>query len=37
MNSERLHALGWQPRIGLREGLADAYRAFLAEGASHAS
>jgi GDP-L-fucose synthase len=33
MSSDRLHALGWQPRIGLREGLADAYRAFLAEGA----
>lgn len=26
----RLKALGWQPRIGLREGLADAYRWFVA-------
>ena len=31
MSSERLRALGWRPRIGLREGLADAYRAFLAQ------
>lgn len=28
MDSARLAALGWQPRIGLREGLADAYAAF---------
>jgi GDP-L-fucose synthase len=33
MSSDRLYGLGWRPRIGLREGLADAYRAFLAEGA----
>ena len=26
----QLRALGWRPRIGLREGLADAYAAFLA-------
>ena len=25
----RLSALGWQPRIGLAEGLADAYRWYL--------
>jgi GDP-L-fucose synthase len=29
MSGARLAALGWRPRIGLREGLADAYRAFL--------
>jgi GDP-L-fucose synthase len=29
MDSARLAALGWQPRIGLREGLCDAYAAFL--------
>ena len=29
MSSEKLRALGWRPRIGLREGIADAYRAFL--------
>jgi len=28
MSSEKLRALGWRPRIGLREGIADAYRAF---------
>lgn len=28
MDSSRLRALGWQPRIALREGVADAYRAF---------
>ena len=31
MSGERLKALGWRPRIGLREGLAGAYRAFLEE------
>jgi GDP-L-fucose synthase len=31
MSGERLAALGWRPRIVLREGLGDAYRAFLAE------
>ncbi|MEY2884401.1 MAG: hypothetical protein RL490_2125 [Pseudomonadota bacterium] len=30
MDSQRLLALGWSPRIGLRDGLADAYRAFQA-------
>jgi GDP-L-fucose synthase len=29
MSGAKLAALGWRPRIGLREGLADAYRAFL--------
>lgn len=28
MDSSRLTALGWSPRIGLREGLADALKAF---------
>jgi GDP-L-fucose synthase len=31
MDGSKLSALGWRPRIGLREGIADAYRAFLAE------
>jgi GDP-L-fucose synthase len=31
MRSDRLRALGWHPRIGLREGIAGTYRAFLAE------
>jgi GDP-L-fucose synthase len=31
MNGDRLKALGWRPRVGLREGIADAYRAFLRE------
>lgn len=30
MSGARLAALGWRPRIGLKAGLADAYRAFLA-------
>ena len=30
MDSSRLAALGWQPKVGLREGIALAYRAFLA-------
>jgi GDP-L-fucose synthase len=29
MSSARLNALGWNARIDLREGIADAYRAFL--------
>jgi GDP-L-fucose synthase len=29
MNSEKLRVLGWRPRIGLREGIGDTYRAFL--------
>ncbi|ANU06915.1 GDP-L-fucose synthase family protein [Paraurantiacibacter namhicola] len=30
LDSSRLSAMGWQPSISLREGIADAYRAFLA-------
>jgi len=30
MDSSRLRALGWRPRIGLREGIEGAYRDFLA-------
>lgn len=30
MDNSRLTQMGWQPRIGLREGIADAYAAFLA-------
>jgi GDP-L-fucose synthase len=33
MDGSKLKALGWRPRIDLRGGIADAYRAFLAEGA----
>ena len=29
LSIERLQRLGWSPRIGLVEGIADAYRAFL--------
>jgi GDP-L-fucose synthase len=35
MEGTKLKALGWHPRIGLREGIADAYRAFLAERNAH--
>jgi GDP-L-fucose synthase len=35
MNGEKLRALGWRPRIALRDGIADAYRAFLADGAAN--
>jgi len=28
MNTSRLNSLGWQPRIGLREGLLEAYKDF---------
>jgi GDP-L-fucose synthase len=31
MDIGRLHALGWTPKIPLEEGLADAYRWFLAK------
>jgi GDP-L-fucose synthase len=31
LDGAKLRALGWRPRIGLREGIAGAYRAFLAE------
>ncbi len=34
MSGDKLRALGWRPRIGLREGLADAYAAFLKQVAS---
>ena len=34
MNTDRLLSLGWKPRIGLREGLADTYRWYLAHAAS---
>jgi GDP-L-fucose synthase len=30
VDGTKLAALGWRPRIGLREGIGDAYRAFLA-------
>ena len=33
LDVSRLAALGWRPRIGLREGLEDAYRWFLAHAA----
>ncbi|RIV83034.1 GDP-L-fucose synthase [Aurantiacibacter zhengii] len=29
MSGDKIAAMGWQPRIGLREGIKDAYRAFL--------
>ncbi|HET6322930.1 MAG TPA: GDP-L-fucose synthase [Hyphomicrobium sp.] len=32
MAGDKLRALGWRPRISLRDGLADAYAAFLAAG-----
>ena len=32
MDSAKIAALGWNPRIGLREGIADAYRDFLMRG-----
>ncbi len=31
MDSGRLHAMGWRPRVGFREGLAKMYAWFLAE------
>jgi GDP-L-fucose synthase len=34
LDVSRLSALGWRPRIGLREGVADAYRWFLEHAAS---
>ena len=34
MDSGRIAALGWKPRIGLDEGIADAYRWFLSSPAS---
>jgi GDP-L-fucose synthase len=32
LDSSRIRALGWQPRTGLREGIAAAYQDFLARG-----
>ncbi len=37
MDSSRLLALGWKPRIGLEDGIADVYRRFLAGEARMAS
>lgn len=34
MSGDKLKSLGWHPRVSLRDGLADAYRAFLEAGAS---
>ena len=34
MDGSRIRALGWEPRIGLPEGIADAYRWFLANRAA---
>jgi GDP-L-fucose synthase len=36
MSGDKLKAIGWRPRIDLRRGIADAYRAFLAESAGGA-
>ena len=33
MSAEKIRALGWKPRIALRDGVADAYHAFAAGGA----
>lgn len=33
ISGDKLHALGWRPQIGLRDGLANAYSAFLAAAA----
>ena len=33
LDVSRLHALGWEPRIGLREGIASTYEWYLANGA----
>ena len=37
MDSGRLTGMGWTTRIGLRDGIADAYRAFLAQMPSNAA
>ncbi|MGB3795950.1 MAG: GDP-L-fucose synthase [Alteraurantiacibacter sp.] len=34
MNSDKIRGLGWAPTIDLREGIMDAYRAFLADRAA---
>ena len=31
MSGERIKAMSWSPKISLREEIADAYRAFLAD------
>lgn len=31
MSGDKIAAMGWKPRIGLEEGIGDAYRAFLAQ------
>jgi GDP-L-fucose synthase len=31
MDSGKLAAMGWAPKIGLEDGIADAYRHFLSE------
>jgi hypothetical protein len=33
MNVDRLNAMGWTAKMGMREGLAVAYRDFLSAGA----
>ncbi|MCR9079159.1 MAG: GDP-L-fucose synthase [Hyphomonadaceae bacterium] len=35
MSNDKLRAMGWSPEIGLRDGLADAYRWFLSEQSSN--
>ena len=37
LDTGRIQALGWSPRIELREGLADAYRWFAANEAAAAT
>lgn len=32
MDASKLRALGWKPKIDLREGIADAYRYFIETG-----
>jgi len=34
MSADKLHSMGWQPRIGLAAGIATTYQWFLANGAS---
>ena len=34
MSADKLRALGWQPRIGLRDGIAEAYRFFQSDARS---
>ncbi len=34
MDSSQLHAMGWQPRVGLEEGIARSYQDFLARSAA---